>query len=563
MTDNSNARSVSESLDPELARLMDEIHDQLVVGKSIDVEQYVRRAPSQALAIRQHVAMMRAMISIGDESIDEDFPPSDTTPLKKIGEFSIVREIGRGGMGIVYEAEQSSMGRLVALKILPFAALADSKRLQRFKNEVRAAAALDHPNIVSVYSVGEAEGVYYYAMQLVRGQNLWSVIRTLSDGEDDSLAGRSPESGESDVNRTWVLETIAKANDSTASSAKRVSHYQNVASLGIQAARALAHAHELGIVHRDVKPANLLLDDNACIYITDFGLASMDASTGATATGDVIGTLRYMPPEQAAGKSELVDHRADIYSLGITLYELLSLKPAFEGRNREELLQIVTSKEPEPLRRHQPAIPTELETIIMKAISKDRDDRYATAGEFADDLERFVANQPIHARRASTWHRTKKWMQRNAVLVTTALGLLLLAAVSSSLILVNANRRERELRQRAEFYQQKAEVTSQMAWEAVDRMWLEIGVDWIAQDRHLSGRQRRLIEEARKYYESLIEQIDLQDDESRAKAALALQRVARIHQHEEEYPEALEAINRSLALWQGMNNSTSDDQDPA
>jgi serine/threonine protein kinase len=196
--------------------------------------------------------------------------------------------------------------------------------------------------------------------------------------------------------------------------------------------KLVQQAHELGIVHRDIKPANLLLDDHARLYITDFGLASMEANAGATATGDVIGTVRYIPPEQALGKSELIDHRADIYSLGVTLYELLSLKSAFEGRNRQELLQHVTSKEPERLRRRQPALPAELETIVMKAIAKDRDERYAAAGDFADDLARFVANQPIHARRVSQLHRARKWTQRNAVLVSTALALLLLAATMSS-----------------------------------------------------------------------------------------------------------------------------------
>ena len=267
-------------------------------------------------------------------------------------------------MGIVYEAEQISMKRRVALKVLPLAGLVDELKIRRFQNEVRAVAALNHPNIVPVYMVGEERGVHYYAMQLIRGRSLSEVISSLrhvrDDGEgldgssmsqitsmgslDESAEstrgaaaelGASTERVEGDSRqdaRPMPGETVAKADNSTIPHSSRREYFRSVAALGIQAATALQHAHDEGVIHRDIKPANLLLDRSAKLYVTDFGLARIEADAGVTMTGDLIGTLRYMAPEQALGKRVVVDHRADIYSLAATLYELLTLRPAYLRR---------------------------------------------------------------------------------------------------------------------------------------------------------------------------------------------------------------------------------------
>jgi hypothetical protein len=193
-----------------------------------------------------------------------------------------------------------------------------------------------------------------------------------------------------------------------------------VARLGVQAAEALEYAHQLGVVHRDIKPANLLLDQRGNLWVADFGLARLPNEPGLTLTGDLIGTLRYMSPEQAQGKWLLVDHRADLYSLGVTLYELLVLEPPFRGTDRQELLRQIASEEPKAPRRLNKAVPAELETIVLKAMEKSPADRYATARELADDLGRYLRDEPIRARRPSLAQRGRKWARRHRPVVWSA-----------------------------------------------------------------------------------------------------------------------------------------------
>ena len=244
-------------------------------------------------------------------------------------------------MGVVFEAEQISLSRKVALKILPFAAVLDHKQITRFKNEARAAGSLDHPNIVPVYSVGEERGVYYYAMALVEGQSLAEVIAEMRLDEKtvgaNSDGHANPTRVEPQVPQAFAVETqkIPKAGISTQRSSQKSGYFHTVARLGIQAAEALQFACENGVLHRDIKPANLLLDTKGKLWVTDFGLARLEAEAGMTMTGDLLGTLRYMSPEQAFGKRTILDQRSDIYSLGITLYELIALRPPFDVENRK------------------------------------------------------------------------------------------------------------------------------------------------------------------------------------------------------------------------------------
>ncbi len=256
---------------------------------------------------------------------------------------------------------------------------------------------------------------------------------------DPASAGRgSPDPAPSATEGLQGKPT--SSHDSTRSRA----YFRTVANLGMQAAEALEHAHSLGIIHRDIKPANLLVDVRGNLWITDFGLARMQADTGLTMTGDVIGTLRYMSPEQAMAKRAVVDHRTDIYSLGVTLYELLALRPAFGGQDREELLRQVTLEEPRPPRRFNPAVPVDLETIVLKAMAKEPIERYATARELADDLRRFLELKPIKARRPTLWDRTLKLARRHVGVVAAAFLVLLLAVggLAAGLVLIG---RERDL----------------------------------------------------------------------------------------------------------------------
>ncbi len=393
-------------------------------GTPPDRPQWLAAHPEFAAALAEFFAA-RDRVACAAPPLPPATPPPDFTEL---GDFHILREVGRGGMGIVYEAEQRSLRRRVALKILPLAATMDPKQLQRFHNAAQAAAQLHHTNIVPVYFVGSERGVHYYAMQFIEGQSLAAVIRDLrgseprpsgSDAVTDPLPlpdGRGSDS------------TTLAASVSTGLSRHRPDFCRTVAQLGVQAAEALEHAHQLGIVHRDIKPANLLLDGRGNLWVTDFGLARLAANPGMTQTGDVVGTLRYMSPEQALGRHGEVDHRTDVYALGATLYELLTLHPAHEGHDRQELLRRIERDEPAAPRKWNAAIPADLETIVLKALNKEASGRYAAAHDLADDLRRFLEAKPVRARPVGRLDRALKWVRRHPALAV-AYGLALLVLI--------------------------------------------------------------------------------------------------------------------------------------
>ncbi len=329
-------------------------------------------------------------------------------------------------MGVVYEAEQVSLGRRVALKVLPLAATLGGTQLQRFHNEARAAAGLHHTNIVPVHFVGSERGIHFYAMQFIDGESLAAVLARLRQPPDPA----PPAGGEA----KGAASTQPAALLSTAGGARGREYFRAVAELGVQAAEALDYGHRVGVVHRDVKPGNLLLDGTGRLWVTDFGLAHVQGGGSLTATGELVGTLRYMSPEQALGKRVVIDHRTDIYSLGATLYELLTLRPALGGRDRQELLQQIAFEELVPPRRLHKAVPAELETVVCKALEKAPQDRYATAQELADDLRRWLDDRPIQARRPSVLQQVRKWARRHRAAVSAAAAcvLLVLVAVAAS-----------------------------------------------------------------------------------------------------------------------------------
>ncbi|MEM7261566.1 MAG: protein kinase [Planctomycetota bacterium] len=401
-----------------------------------------------------------------------------------VGDYRVIREIARGGMGIVYEAEQRSLGRRVALKVLPEGSLLDPTRRARFEREAKAAGRLHHTNIVPVFGVGEDQGVSYYAMQYIPGCGLDQVLRELrraSDGEEEPEdPNATSDPGDVDPSAPSVSQIVRRLVEGTTGSGVandesgleplthigtkigRGEYWRRVARLGLQAAQALDYAHSRGTLHRDIKPANLLIDEGGTVWVADFGLAKLDEQDDVTGPADVVGTVRYMAPERFEGAA---DARSDIYSLGLTLYEFLALRPAFRQRDRGQLaIDVLTSDPPRPssVRR---GVPVDLETIVLRSMAKEPERRYESAGAMAEDLEAFLSDRPIAARRTSALERSWRWCRRNklvaSLLLVTALSLLSGVAIATIGYVQTARSLER------------AEATVAVSLEGFERIYAE------------------------------------------------------------------------------------------
>ncbi len=445
-----------------LASLAEEFAERFRRGERPSLSEYTERFPEQADRIRHlfpALVEMEQLGSIGGQAAGDLAGTSAGRGRipSQLGEYRILREVARGGMGVVYEAVQESLGRHVALKVLPTAGLMSPTHLERFRREARAAARLHHTNIVPVFGVGEHEGVHYFAMQFIRGQSLDHVMNELGqlrrraqpptdagarrrsdlsisiargllsdrfpDGEcpPDGRDGAAPVPTEE-----WAGPTdgspegpgsIVLGDPSGLGDQSTLAYSRSVARVGVQVADALAYSHQQGILHRDVKPANLLLDTRGTVWVSDFGLVKEQGTEELTGQGDFVGTLRYMAPERFLGRS---DPRSDVYGLGLTLYEMLTLRPAFAASDRARLVERVQHEEPPRPRNLDPHIPRDLETVVLKAIAKDPGRRYATATAMAEDLRRFLADRPVKARRAATWERIWRWARRNPGLAASA-----------------------------------------------------------------------------------------------------------------------------------------------
>ncbi len=380
------------------------------------------RRPDREALLSEHADLRDALVEYLDK-LDElnRFMGGDTySPEiigKQLGDYRLIRELGRGGMGVVYLAQQVTLDRQVAVKVLPFASIIEEKYIERFKNEAKAAAQLEHPNIVPVYSVGFDQGMHYYAMRYIEGASLDQIIAS----RRKSMQSQEPTPW-SKVELAGILQQFAEV------------------------AEALYRAHTYGVVHRDIKPSNLLRDNHNKLWLADFGLARFQTDRELTRTGEMVGTMRYMSPEQATGKNELVDHRTDIYSLGVTLYETLTLQPAVPGSEGAQLLRKIESESPIRPRKLCPGLPADVQTLIEKAISKYRDDRYASAAAMAEDLRRASRGYPILANPPSVWLIAGRWLEKRMAMLAVAAAVLILATVGLSigLVLINQERRDAE-----------------------------------------------------------------------------------------------------------------------
>ena len=437
-----------------LADLIEQAVACVKAGKELPVEALAGARPEWAAVLRDLVPGLRLLGSLESSTSRDEIPsdpslPSELSAPIVLGDYRVSREIGRGGMGVVYEAWQITLKRRVALKVLPLAAALDPKTLGRFKIEAQAAASLHHAHIVPVYQVGCENGVHFYAMQFIEGRSLAELITNLHESPAN---GATPNQSPLPVLRERVRvraqhpapDTATLALAETTHSGNKSAYFRTVAGLARDAALALHYAHQAGVVHRDIKPANLLIDSNLHIWVTDFGLARLQTEVGLTMTGDLVGTLRYMSPEQALGKGAVLDERCDVYGLGATLFELLTLRPAYPGVDRQELLRKIAFDEPPGPQRIDRSIPIELDTIVRKAMAKRAEDRYARAQDLADDLQRFLDHKPVRARRPTPWEVGGKWVRRHTAAVGALVAVLLVTilALATSLVFISFERAE-------------------------------------------------------------------------------------------------------------------------
>lgn len=660
-----------DQVEDRLDRLAAEFVDRYRRGECPPIAEYANRYPELADEIRDLFPTIAQMEGLKVQ-IEHDQQPSPVrgmiaghVPMSQLGDFRIIREIGRGGMGVVYEAEQMSLGRRVAIKALPLLSVSQPELVKRFQREARTAARLHHTNIVPVFGVGEADGFHYYVMQLIDGIGLDTLMDDNGNTASDSIvsqlatefdspsheglrAGSLSEEGHSDESpsasaaaavsnpeqdaepsaancspaakpstseqspvlqdellhdnsTSFSLPSHAKIRDRTsdlkasvtptsgsAATSQSVANlndtanpgtstnpgasspptrletslpgtgpatsstasvgtpeklsFADIVDVGIQAADGLQYAHAQGTLHRDIKPGNLMLDGNGVVWVTDFGLAKAMEGDDITQTENVVGTVRYMAPEQFRGQT---DARCDIYSLGLTLYELITRKRAWSARSRSSLINEIMDGELVPLRKVAPNVPRDLETIILKATNRDTQHRYQTAGELAEDLRRYASDRPILARRVGPVEKLWRWSRRNPVVATlslaTTLSLLMFAAAAA--IGYTAERQQRE----------RAEATSELALEALDRIFekfapgdsiatssssLTGGNGSSAEHAVLSPEAARLLAGMLEFYERLASEAD-DAPELILKCAQARQRVGDIYQRLGKYESAI------------------------
>jgi serine/threonine protein kinase len=507
--------------DPRIVEVVEAYMQELDAGKKPDRQAYIGRYPELAEQVRtclEGLEIVQAGVhSTRDSQAREVSWQSSDYVGKPLGDFQIVREIARGGRGVVYEAVQLSLGRRVALKVLPFAATVDERQLQRFKIEAQAAALLHHTHIVPIHAVGCERGVHFYAMQLIEGQSLAVVIDELrgkggaprsAEGEGSTVDLYAPRLAKSaPAVAPTTVKSMTGTSDTLTGGATIASktYIRRVARLMVQAAQALDHAHEAGVIHRDIKPGNLLLDGKGEVWITDFGLAQLQADHSVTRSGDLVGTLRYMSPEQTSSQRTMLDHRTDIYSLGATFYELLTLEPPLDATTHHELLFQILHTEPKPLRQKNPAAPRELETIVHKALRKSPSERYRTAGELAADIERFLKDEPIHARPPSLVERTRKWARRHPSVVVAAAIVLVIVAIASLVsnrLIALEQGRTKEALEAEKARANEVEAQFQQTREAVDAL-LQISEEELA-DRQFDGARKRVLDVVLGYYQDFI-----------------------------------------------------------
>lgn len=553
--------AAEESRDDRLADVVDEYMQQVRDGQSPDPEEFAERYPELAEELRDVLPLLLLVEQpVAPESPEDPSPQADSP--RRLGEYRLIEEIGRGGMGVVFRAVQESLNRDVAVKILPRSVIGDAQSRDRFLREATAAAGLHHTNIVPVYEVGNVDDTWFYVMQFIDGVSLEQLERDIRQSGACPAAVVSSRPGNAGGRDTATpADSVGPASRKSAStspaapsatSGQAGGWYRSVARAGIQIADALEYAHSRGVIHRDVKPANLLVDGNGVIWLTDFGLARM-GDGNLTATGQFPGTPRYMSPERFRGDCSA---SGDVYSLGATLYELLTLRPPFVARDRLQLIEQIVSREPVRPRDIDRRIPRDLETIVLKAMEKEPRRRYASAIALMEDLRRFCAGEPIRARPVTGVERLVKWARRYPAV--SVLALLLVVVGTVGLAVSSWKWREAVLeRDRRAAAQTRAEANLARAKDAVHRMLTHVGDVRLASIPQMEKLRQQLLQDALEFHREFLVTSD--DPQTRRDVALTHSRLSEIQLMLGDPAAAQQSDRQCLALLRPLLHSYPDD----
>jgi eukaryotic-like serine/threonine-protein kinase len=503
-------REPHETSEVRLGRLYAQFVDRLSAGEQLDYTRILEEHPDVGPALVAELQLL-ANVDFRDE----------TPPVGTLGDYTLRRQIGRGGMGVVYDAWQNSMNRQVALKVLPAGVAADRRASARFLREAQTAGQLSHQNVVSVYGLGIEADTPYYAMEFVEGETLAQILARLraAEGKEDEkgplLQSISNLFGKQDPEAVALEEGPAGQEETRekkqpfGTDDQDIVYYGNLAKAFAGVADGLQHAHSKGIIHRDIKPSNLILDREGRLRILDFGLAHLEGQESLTASGDLVGTVQYMSPEQAQVRKIAVDHRTDIYSLGATMYEMLTMRPPFKGKTHQETLSQIIERDPVEPGRLNPRVPRDLGTIVLKCLRKDRGDRYGTAEALAQDLRRFVRGDQIEARPESPWQTWSRRLWRHRTAVGMAALLLVLVAgglaISSVLIWREKLRTEGMFRE-MKVQKEQAGRNFEYARQAVDEMLTQVGANDLMIVPGMEGVRRALLQRALTFYAKFMEE---------------------------------------------------------
>ncbi|MBR2002725.1 MAG: serine/threonine protein kinase [Thermoguttaceae bacterium] len=616
-----DSSSVSDAEEPDLEALSERFVEDFRAGRRPSVDDYAERFPEFAEEIRELFPALlllekggarEALSSLSQGASRQGFAISG---LERLKNYRIVREIGRGGMGVVYEAWDETLERVVALKVMKIFPGEEAQAIQRFQREAKTAARLHHTNIVPVFDSDVLDDKFFYVMQLVDGVNLEQFLRMKEAEASESLAADAdsfadttdlppnftpseaehPAESQASVELPLPTETeknagfFARRADAKRRRSERretvnpsafgarfpaaskpllsvriaeSNYYQRVCDVVIQAAQGLDYAHRHDVVHRDIKPSNLVVDDDGVVWITDFGLAKSTTENDLTRQGQLVGTLRYLAPEALEGDFSPL---SDVYSLGLTLYELLTFTPAFDETNYSKLLAQVAEGRPTRPRKINSKIPLDLETIVLKAIEPTPEKRYASAGELADDLQRFLDDRPIRARRVGFVERVWRWRKRNRLVANLLFSIFVLVAIIFAGI-SNGYVKARALVRAKEAESQRAQKNLDLALAAFDDVFESLGdaaaVDFNflndseslgvpTDDPSISAKEARVLENLLEFYDGFVAENE-NEPTLLLKSARARVRVGTIRKllgrsrDSDAFPKALELYRRAL-----------------